>query len=83
MEKIAPLNPGIKHLKSIYNCDGAVEGRTLFLLDGAARLGYMQIIETAYLHRGSLKIHESLCCKRTFVDFHPRCTGAGEISGLA
>ncbi|MDP9838581.1 type IV secretion system protein VirD4 [Neorhizobium huautlense] len=34
-------------LNAIYNRDGAVEGRTLFLLDEAARLGYMRILETA------------------------------------
>lgn len=34
-------------LNAIYNRDGAVEGRSLFLLDEAARLGYMRILETA------------------------------------
>lgn len=34
-------------LKSIYNRNGKIEGRTVFLLDEAARLGYMRIIETA------------------------------------
>ncbi|WP_374618794.1 Ti-type conjugative transfer system protein TraG [Devosia sp.] len=34
-------------LNAIYNRDGKVEGRTLFLLDEAARLGYLRILETA------------------------------------
>ncbi|MCZ7497257.1 Ti-type conjugative transfer system protein TraG [Agrobacterium tumefaciens] len=34
-------------LNAIYNRDGAVEGRALFLLDEVARLGYMRILETA------------------------------------
>ncbi|NRP21901.1 Conjugal transfer protein TraG [Ensifer adhaerens] len=34
-------------LNAIYNRDGAMEGRTLFLLDEVARLGYMRILETA------------------------------------
>jgi len=34
-------------LNAIYNRDGRVEGRTLFLLDEVARLGYMRILETA------------------------------------
>lgn len=34
-------------LNAIYNRDGAARGRTLFLLDEAARLGYMRILETA------------------------------------
>ncbi|MBX5241979.1 Ti-type conjugative transfer system protein TraG [Rhizobium sp. NLR22b] len=34
-------------LNAIYNRDGAVKGRTLFLLDEVARLGYMRILETA------------------------------------
>lgn len=34
-------------LNAIYNRDGAIEGRTLFLLDEVARLGYMRILETA------------------------------------
>lgn len=34
-------------LNAIYNRDGALEGRALFLLDEVARLGYMQILETA------------------------------------
>ncbi|MDM9621929.1 Ti-type conjugative transfer system protein TraG [Rhizobium sp. AC44/96] len=33
-------------LNAIYNRDGAIEGRALFLLDEAARLGYMRILET-------------------------------------
>jgi len=34
-------------LNAIYNRDGRIEGRALFLLDEAARLGYMRILETA------------------------------------
>jgi type IV secretion system protein VirD4 len=34
-------------LNAIYNRDGEVTGRALFLLDEAARLGYMRILETA------------------------------------
>jgi type IV secretion system protein VirD4 len=34
-------------LNAIYNRNGATEGRTLFLLDEVARLGYMRILETA------------------------------------
>jgi len=34
-------------LNAIYNRDGAVRGRALFLLDEVARLGYMRILETA------------------------------------
>lgn len=34
-------------LNAVYEADGAVEGRVLFLLDEAARLGPMKIIETA------------------------------------
>lgn len=34
-------------LNAIYNRDGAVQGRALFLLDEVARLGYMRILETA------------------------------------
>jgi type IV secretion system protein VirD4 len=34
-------------LNAIYNRDGAMEGRALFLLDEVARLGYMRILETA------------------------------------
>lgn len=34
-------------LNAIYNRDGAMEGRALFLLDEIARLGYMRILETA------------------------------------
>lgn len=34
-------------LNAIYNRDGEVAGRTLFLLDEVARLGYMRVIETA------------------------------------
>ena len=34
-------------LNAIYNRDGIVQGRTLFLLDEVARLGYLRILETA------------------------------------
>ncbi|MFN7103359.1 MAG: Ti-type conjugative transfer system protein TraG [Pseudorhizobium sp.] len=34
-------------LNAIYNRDGTIDGRALFLLDEAARLGYMRILETA------------------------------------
>nr|CAD6437700.1 Ti-type conjugative transfer system protein TraG [Rhizobium sp. Q54] len=34
-------------LNAIYNFDGSVKGRALFLLDEVARLGYMRILETA------------------------------------
>ncbi|CCM79450.1 Ti-type conjugative transfer system protein TraG [Rhizobium mesoamericanum] len=34
-------------LNAIYNRDGAMKGRALFLLDEAARLGFMRILETA------------------------------------
>jgi type IV secretion system protein VirD4 len=34
-------------LNAIYNREGAMESRALFLLDEAARLGYMRILETA------------------------------------
>ncbi|XUY29955.1 Ti-type conjugative transfer system protein TraG (plasmid) [Agrobacterium sp. rho-8.1] len=34
-------------LNAIYNRDGQMRGRALFLLDEVARLGYMRIIETA------------------------------------
>ena len=34
-------------MNSIYNRNGDVEGRTLFLLDEVARLGFMRILETA------------------------------------
>jgi type IV secretion system protein VirD4 len=34
-------------LNAIYNRDGKVEGRTLFLLDEVARLGYLRILEMA------------------------------------
>ncbi|MCQ4632729.1 Ti-type conjugative transfer system protein TraG [Shinella sp. CPCC 100929] len=34
-------------LNAIYNRDGAIKGRALFLLDEVARLGYMRILETA------------------------------------
>lgn len=34
-------------MNAIYNRNGQIEGRTLFLLDEVARLGYMRILETA------------------------------------
>ena len=34
-------------LKAIYNRNGDIQERTLFLLDEAARLGYMRVLETA------------------------------------
>ncbi|MGO7418339.1 type IV secretory system conjugative DNA transfer family protein, partial [Rhizobium ruizarguesonis] len=34
-------------LNAIYNRDGALKGRSLFLLDEVARLGYMRILETS------------------------------------
>ncbi|WP_246787342.1 Ti-type conjugative transfer system protein TraG [Rhizobium leguminosarum] len=34
-------------LNAIYNHDGQIKGRALFLLDEVARLGYMRILETA------------------------------------
>ncbi|KPF42633.1 Ti-type conjugative transfer system protein TraG [Rhizobium sp. AAP43] len=34
-------------LNAIYNRNGAMKGRTLFLLDEVARLGYMRVLETA------------------------------------
>lgn len=34
-------------MNAIYNRNGAVEGRALFLLDEVARLGFMRILETA------------------------------------
>ena len=34
-------------LNAIYNRDGKVQGRALFLLDEVARLGYMRVLETA------------------------------------
>ncbi|WP_337270735.1 Ti-type conjugative transfer system protein TraG [Oryzifoliimicrobium ureilyticus] len=34
-------------LNAIYNRDGAIKGRAMFLLDEVARLGYMRMLETA------------------------------------
>ncbi|WP_065091809.1 Ti-type conjugative transfer system protein TraG [Rhizobium leucaenae] len=34
-------------LNALYNRDGSIHGRALFLLDEVARLGYMRILETA------------------------------------
>jgi type IV secretion system protein VirD4 len=51
--KVLETTPGISRtiigalLNAAYEADGAVSGRILFLLDEAARLGYMKILETA------------------------------------
>jgi type IV secretion system protein VirD4 len=51
--KVLDTHPGLARvvigslLNAIYNRDGDVEERTLFLLDEVARLGYMRILETA------------------------------------
>lgn len=51
--KVLEAHPGLARvivgalLNAIYNRDGDVTGRTLFLLDEVARLGYMRILETA------------------------------------
>ncbi|UWU19565.1 Ti-type conjugative transfer system protein TraG (plasmid) [Rhizobium sullae] len=51
--KVLEAHPGLARvvigalLNAIYNRNGAVEGRTLFLLDEVARLGYLRILETA------------------------------------
>lgn len=51
--KVLEAHPGLARvivgalLNAIYNRDGEVKGRTLFLLDEVARLGYMRILETA------------------------------------
>jgi type IV secretion system protein VirD4 len=51
--KALETEPGISRtiigalLNAVYEADGNVEGRILFLLDEAARLGYMKILETA------------------------------------
>lgn len=51
--KVLETHPGLARvivgslLNAIYNRNGEIEGRTLFLLDEAARLGYMRVIETA------------------------------------
>jgi type IV secretion system protein VirD4 len=51
--KVLEAHPGLARvvigslLNAIYNRNGNVKGRTLFLLDEVARLGYLRIIETA------------------------------------
>lgn len=51
--KVLETHPGLARvvigsfLNAIYNRAGDVEGRTLFLLDEVARLGYLRILETA------------------------------------
>ncbi len=51
--KVLEAHPGLARvivgalLNAIYNRDGEIKGRTLFLLDEVARLGYMRILETA------------------------------------
>ncbi|MCF3640314.1 Ti-type conjugative transfer system protein TraG [Rhizobium sp. TRM95111] len=51
--KVLEAHPGLARvvigslLNAIYNRNGDVTGRTLFLLDEVARLGYLRILETA------------------------------------
>ncbi|MHB1302594.1 MAG: type IV secretory system conjugative DNA transfer family protein [Acidiphilium sp.] len=51
--KALETEPGISRtiigalLNAVYEADGVMQGRVLFLLDEAARLGYMKILETA------------------------------------
>lgn len=51
--KVLEAHPGLARvvigslLNAIYNRNGEVAGRTLFLLDEVARLGYLRILETA------------------------------------
>ncbi|MQB45966.1 Ti-type conjugative transfer system protein TraG [Rhizobium sp. ICMP 5592] len=51
--KVLEAHPGLARvvigalLNAIYNRNGEVSGRTLFLLDEVARLGYLRILETA------------------------------------
>ena len=51
--KVLEAHPGLARvvigslLNAIYNRNGKVTGRTLFLLDEVARLGYLRILETA------------------------------------
>ncbi len=51
--KVLEAHPGLARvvigsfLNAIYNRAGEIEGRTLFLLDEVARLGYLRILETA------------------------------------
>lgn len=51
--KVMQATPGISRtiigalLQAVYEADGNFDGRTLFLLDEVARLGYMEILEIA------------------------------------
>jgi type IV secretion system protein VirD4 len=51
--KVLEAHPGLARvvigalMNAIYNRNGEVKGRTLFLLDEVARLGYLRILETA------------------------------------
>jgi type IV secretion system protein VirD4 len=51
--KVLETHPGLARviigalMNAIYNRNGAVKGRTLFLLDEVARLGFLRILETA------------------------------------
>lgn len=51
--KVLDAHPGLARviigalMNAIYNRNGEVQGRTLFLLDEVARLGYLRILETA------------------------------------
>lgn len=51
--KVLEAHPGLARviigslLNAIYNRDGNISGRTLFLLDEVARLGYLRVLETA------------------------------------
>ncbi|WP_085033698.1 Ti-type conjugative transfer system protein TraG [Ensifer aridi] len=51
--KVLEAHPGLARvvigslLNAIYNRNGEIKGRTLFLLDEVARLGYLRILETA------------------------------------
>ena len=51
--KVLEAHPGLARvvigslLNALYNRNGEVKGRTLFLLDEVARLGYLRILETA------------------------------------
>ncbi|TIS74094.1 MAG: conjugal transfer protein TraG, partial [Mesorhizobium sp.] len=51
--KVLETHPGLARviigalMNAIYNRNGEVKGRTLFLLDEVARLGFLRILETA------------------------------------
>ena len=51
--KVLETHPGLARviigalMNAIYNRNGEVEGRTLFLLDEVARLGFLRVLETA------------------------------------